>query len=507
MKSIKYIFPISLLLGTVGTSTRAQTYCNTLWVDNTPYQICWNATPATIRTPCNTPVPVLQWVNTDWSANTKDDLKNAWLSYYNNRITFEAEATAKYNCHTWAWAGGTTYWMNPPNQAGYWNDYSYIEVSNPPAGAKVRYLSSDHSAITTSTSDHFSSKWASGPRFTHSIDDSPFFATNLKYYIGSIFGPNTICGISTENYSIINPLQNTNVTWSSNNPHITIHPTTGEVTHNLSASGTTQTGTISAEIKNSFGNIIVTIPKNISVGSAPFISSVSSLYHNTPRPWGACDFEDIIRYNGQAVTSTNNPYGITAGEWKNVSGSGAYVRWPASVNYGTFSELAYNIIIPNCNAWSTLTVEAQVHNDCGPSGWKTISYSCGTFCSSGDLPCGCPFGACSCDLTDCDICGGIGCSECLGFSYSPNPASDELIIDFSSKKSNKNHQTNTEITYSIKLFDNMGVVQRETKHKHNRKNRQKSSVKLNVSRLREGTYFLHIEANGKIHKEQIIIKR
>jgi hypothetical protein len=53
----------------------------------------------------------------------------------------------------------------------------------------------------------------------------------------------------------------------------------------------------------------------------------------------------------------------------------------------------------------------------------------------------------------------------------------------------------------------MGRVQREARHRHRRGNREKSAVKFNVSNLRDGTYFLHIESNGEFHKEQIMISR
>jgi len=49
--------------------------------------------------------------------------------------------------------------MNPPNQSQYWDDYSYVKFTTPPIpDAKVRYKSSDQSAVTTSSPGYFSSK-------------------------------------------------------------------------------------------------------------------------------------------------------------------------------------------------------------------------------------------------------------------------------------------------------------------------------------------------------------
>jgi len=114
------------------------------------------------------------------SQQYKDDMKNAALTYYGGRITFEAEATGKYNCHAYAWAN-TNVWIQPPEQKKYWTDHSYVELNNSTGATKVSYGSVDHSAVTTSTANYFSSKWSGGPQFKHSINDSPYLPTDLHY--------------------------------------------------------------------------------------------------------------------------------------------------------------------------------------------------------------------------------------------------------------------------------------------------------------------------------------
>ena len=64
----------------------------------------------------------------------------------------------------------------------------------------------------------------------------------------------------------------------------------------------------------------------------------------------------------------------------------------------------------------------------------------------------------------------------------------------------------TEI-YTVKFIDNMGVTQRENRFSHHRREGRSKTVKFNTSNLREGTYYLHIEGNGEIRKEQIVVKR
>jgi hypothetical protein len=45
-------------------------------------------------------------------------LKNYWLSFYSNKISYVGEATKKYNCHAYAWhitEGGDTVWIYSDN--------------------------------------------------------------------------------------------------------------------------------------------------------------------------------------------------------------------------------------------------------------------------------------------------------------------------------------------------------------------------------------------------------
>jgi len=86
---------------------------------------------------------------------------------YGNRLTFESEGTVKYNCHAWAWAGGTTYWMDPPNEKIYFTspDNSYIGgLTNPSTATKMWYGTAvDHSAIVNASTNDLSSKWGYAP--------------------------------------------------------------------------------------------------------------------------------------------------------------------------------------------------------------------------------------------------------------------------------------------------------------------------------------------------------
>jgi hypothetical protein len=122
------------------------------------------------------------------STMQKEDLKDQWLDYYDNRITFLSEATRKYNCHGYAWhmtEGTDTVYIYTPYDDDYWTagtyDASYKQVPSY-TNAKVSFSDSDHSAIRTGVSNVYISKWGNAPKFQHNINDCPYTNTNLKYY-------------------------------------------------------------------------------------------------------------------------------------------------------------------------------------------------------------------------------------------------------------------------------------------------------------------------------------
>ena len=224
MKSIKYIFSAILLLEASYVSAQTQNKCtNPIYLNGTTYQICVDYTPITTYTPNNNPVTVDQWVNIDWTSKQKDEMKDGFMSLYNG-IIFEAEATVKYNCHAWAWAGagvaGNMFWMNSPEAQKYFslNDQSYVIATNINLATKVWYVSDDHSANTTSTPGYLSSKWGPGPRFKHPINASPFLTSKLTYYQGmsSITGSDLVCTGGSSFTAGNLPARSYTWAWSSN---------------------------------------------------------------------------------------------------------------------------------------------------------------------------------------------------------------------------------------------------------------------------------------------------
>jgi hypothetical protein len=336
---------------------------------------------------------------------------------------------------------------------------------------------------------------------------------------------------SPKDYTIPGLPAGTTVHWTTGGY---IYPSSATTTSNHSvlfspaiSSGCFESQINATAVRNGCSRIIS--PRYLGVGFVPIASAISSLYNGQTISTSSPYFEDVITYYGQVLWP--NPHNITGGGWQSKVGSGLFPEeWdcmsPAPPS-GTCARIQINV------SSRPFLLQARLQNSCGWSSWVDIQYDGGggavpPTCINGTPYCTGWCSPCQPPPPICPLWCQHGCYACIGyctrchdddcdgncnheFTFFPNPVSDELTIDFVLLSSNEIFSTNTEkpeeITYSIKLIDNTGVVQRETKHKHRRGDRQKSSIKFNVSRLKEGTYFLHVESNGKIHKEQIIVKR
>lgn len=137
-----------------------------------------------IYTPNGTSITASKLIGGDYTNSQKQQYKEYYLAYYNNRIIYVDEATRSYNCHAYAWhvsEGGEKVWINTPNDDTYWNDGSY-EETNTANASKISFASDDHSAITTPQSGYIESKWGAMPLFKHSIHDCPYNNSSLVYY-------------------------------------------------------------------------------------------------------------------------------------------------------------------------------------------------------------------------------------------------------------------------------------------------------------------------------------
>ena len=166
-------------------------------------------------TPKSTAVQAMSLTSSDLSAGQKATAKADALATYPG-ITFLADATYTYNCHGWAWnmsEGGSTGWINEydnssnPNVYKYWNDGSYVQVCNEADADKIHYYSGDHSAVKSTVSGQYESKWGANIRARHAPTNAPvIYNTSYRRYYAStkITGDATNLCTGTRVFSVKN---------------------------------------------------------------------------------------------------------------------------------------------------------------------------------------------------------------------------------------------------------------------------------------------------------------
>ena len=124
---------------------------------------------------------------------------SSWVQACYPFATKLRNASAKYNCHSYAWysqSSSNNKWMNNPS--AYWTDGSYTwwwllmyDGTPPPSGAKMRWLNGSHSAIFDCWfgpppfalyKAFCTSKWGEGPLMYHCVTYCPY-AGDVSFYV------------------------------------------------------------------------------------------------------------------------------------------------------------------------------------------------------------------------------------------------------------------------------------------------------------------------------------
>lgn len=117
------------------------------------------------------------------------------ISHYPN-ATFISNASATYNCHSYAWNisdGGSRCWINAAkkltydNLMKYWTDDYYGQTGNENNATKIFYYKSDHSAIKSSVAGMYESKWGKLPLMRHAPSYGPYNNMDTRYYYTKAF--------------------------------------------------------------------------------------------------------------------------------------------------------------------------------------------------------------------------------------------------------------------------------------------------------------------------------
>jgi len=514
MKYIKYILTVSMLMYSI--STISQIYYTGDYED------------ATTTTPNGTSVNVGKFIGSDFSPKQKNDLKDYWMNKYLN-IKFEGEATKKYNCHAWAWAESTEFWMNQntglfsPQLSKYWDDYSYVEVSNPTVEEKVFFGGPcwgyddegnlidycDHSAIKISNSNYFISKWGMQPRFMHLINDCPYTTTDLHYYVKrTISGPSVACqDVFTLNY----PPPGT-IYWTVNGL-FDISPTTGTsttLTANAGFSSANNT-TLYARIGGVNGAVVsskeITLCPPVMLGSST-ICTVETFSINTGHcvTWFVPGGFSYTTYDtGRSVKITANPANGQQGTLQALLPGGVllsknikacvYTPPPPSPIQGpdvicTTGTTTYTHTKGDVTFWSVSSNLFTIVSSDDSQAKISTSAPSGTPCviiavsaSSGGSTKSVTAGSCK---------GGSSSNddeyESLSDTYIsvyPNPVSGILTIEINVATAQNLLPVKANLTFDVRLHDNQGNLLRQQQTKG-------GIVEFNVANLSDGIYYLHI---------------
>jgi hypothetical protein len=170
----------------------------------------------TLLTPNGTNIEAKLLVSGEWTQSEKNTQKQLLLAQFPN-VTVLDDPTWTYNCHGFAWnlseGNPEIRWINAikdggsPNLVNYWQDASYMEVCNVNQGTKIHYYSGDHSAIKSSVSGKYDSKWGPNCKVRHNPTEVPtsYNGSNRKYYRRIELKPTSglPCGTNIT-YSILN---------------------------------------------------------------------------------------------------------------------------------------------------------------------------------------------------------------------------------------------------------------------------------------------------------------
>ncbi len=420
-------------------------------------------TAVTINTPNNTPVTVLVLTEMSQSQIASTNA-NAAALYPNATILSNSSST--YNCHAHAWyltecTGCTKYWMNTPNDDKYWQDNSYVEVTEAQA-QKISYSNDDHSAIKSVVSGKYDSKWGQWPVMRHSPNYTPYISTNLKYYARTrISGNSDLC--TSSSYSVNVP-SGSIVTWSST-PSSAL-----SVTQNGSTTTATRIGNYN--------------------GSATITATVT--YPTS----GTQNFSKSLKIGNPIINFVSFSNGFDGEEYFCTSHNGnMYNIYPQLAN----TTYQYRLRkYPNLNVVYTSPTGRSASDQINyipQSGWYEFQARATNACGTG------PWVGYEVEYLDCSI---LNFRNTNTTEVYPNPANAELFfkrINTGNVGSMENRTLTESDPFTVELYDFNGTL--VVTEKYNNLNEESS---LNVSEFKKGNYILKIIARKTEETHLILIQ-
>ena len=390
----------------------------------------------------------------------RDEMSSSDISYYTNlyRNTYPqaevlANASNTYNCHSYAWnlaeGGSVVCWLNQnPDLHKYWDDNSYMETIEGYA-EKIFYYAGDHSAVVSSISGKYESKWGSMPLMRHAPEYGPtiYQMTQRKQYQKAlninISGPSTICSFSNTTYTLNNLPPGATINWTPSSNLSELSPN-NEINYIVKAvsSSTSGSGWVQAVISGT-GCGDITGRKDFWVGKPRF--TLIGEDELEPRIRGVVFIRD--NNGNQIIVDSHNDPHITSVNWS-YTGPLDYINGDTHKAYYRAGRIGGQGFI-----------YANATNQCG-------SYENRMYFVVNS-----------------------------GFRISPNPANDYIEAEIMDE--NFEHSSNNKI--NVKLFNNRSIPV------HTGNSHQKT-FRINTSNLPHVLYLLKIIYKGEKYSKQVLIE-
>jgi hypothetical protein len=324
---------------------------------------------------CNNSAIAAKLASCELTAAQKSNVRSAFLAEYASIGITSAdildEASVAYNCHAYAWhltEGHTNrVWVNQTeggnaNLSKYWSGTNPCFIECTEANAeKIFYYAGDHSAVKSTVSGKYESKWGPSLLVRHAPTVVPpeYIGTSRRYYKRNsitISGPSAVCSGSSGAFTVSNAPSG--YTWSKSS-NLTLSSTSGN------------TATFTA---NASGPAWV----SIMVGSTEV--KRKTLYAGVPQTAdfsGSCGGPETGStglFTGSALPASSSS-GVDAFEWTVNPGWTvvSHPNFPGSITMGNV-----RITRTSSSASTTTPVYVRAHNSCGWSSGKQV----GTLSSS-----------------------------------------------------------------------------------------------------------------------------
>ena len=425
-----------------------------------------------MKTPTGVDVNALQfkyWVYDDFSEPEQAAEDYDWTVGYNCEII--ENSTKYYNCHSYAWhniegnmSQSHLRWINDVDYYGnptynvhryYSSTYSggkpaYKQIgTNKRANLKVSYFPRDHSAVTTSNSQYYLSKWAWGPLVKHKPEQCPFYSNaQIKYYeLNLIIQGSTspLCNSQSRTFTE-NTLTDISISTQWSRTGIITSPMGGSDFYVVSANSSgSETASVSLSVTTPSGATAST-SKTFWVGKPSFY-----LEGDDELPAGSAGIA-LVEYIGDDSPYTQGVYDV---DWSSTGGL-TNLR-------GDLTKCTYLALIGG-----PAYIYAEATNACGSIEERKAV----------------------------DVTGGF-------FMLMPNP-SDEYVeistqsaiqgVNLNSTGTNEPFETGT-----IRIFDSFGIL-------HSIVQLESKNQRISTIHLKEGVYVVEIKTKSRTERLNLIIK-